>query len=89
MKNEIDRDQRGRFAIGNPVARAGPRKAEQEYLQIFRDVPLDLWAETGQGRTDAAAGDAKAETGFRSTSCQHRVLKTMKVYALWSSSLKH
>ena len=63
MKNEIDRDQRGRFAIGNSGGPGRPkRQAEQEFLQILSErVPLDLWAEiVDRAAIDAAAGDAKA-----------------------------
>ena len=63
MKNEIDRDHMGRFAVGNGGGPGRPkREAEEDYLQTLSErVPLALWAEiVDKAASDAAAGDAKA-----------------------------
>lgn len=63
MKNEIDRDHMGRFAVGNGGGPGRPkREAEEDYLQTLSErVPLALWAEiVDRAASDAAAGDAKA-----------------------------
>ena len=63
MKNEIDRDHKGRFAVGNGGGPGRPkRQAEEDYLQTLSErVPLALWAEiVDKAASDAAAGDAKA-----------------------------
>lgn len=63
MKNEIDRDHMGRFAVGNSGGPGRPkRQAEEDYLQTLSErVPLALWAEiVDKAASDAAAGDAKA-----------------------------
>ena len=63
MKNEIDRDHMGRFAVGNSGGPGRPkRQAEEDYLQTLSErVPLALWAEiVDRAASDAAAGDAKA-----------------------------
>ena len=63
MKNEIDRDHMGRFAVGNGGGPGRPkRQAEEDYLQTLSErVPLALWAEiVDKAASDAAAGDAKA-----------------------------
>ncbi len=63
MKNEIDRDHMGRFAVGNSGGPGRPkRQAEEDYLQTLSErVPLALWAViVDKAASDAAAGDAKA-----------------------------
>ena len=63
MKNEIDRDHMGRFAVGNSGGPGRPkRQAEGAYLQTLSErVPLALWAEiVDKAASDAAAGDGKA-----------------------------
>ena len=63
MKNEIDRDHMGRFAVGNGGGPGRPkRQTEEDYLHTLSErVPLALWAEiVDKAASDAAAGDAKA-----------------------------
>jgi hypothetical protein len=58
-----DRDDKGRFAAGNPGGPGRPRRAvEQEYLAALADaVPLRRWKKiVARAVADAEAGDPKA-----------------------------
>lgn len=59
----MKRDQRGRFAVGNPGGPGRPpREREREYLQSLQEVcSMDAWRQIAmRAVSDAMEGDAKA-----------------------------
>ncbi len=63
MKNEIDRDPKGRFVVGNSGGPGRPkRQAEEEYLAVLSErITVDVWARiVEKAAADALSGDSKA-----------------------------